>query len=343
MIAIAPYKGHEYRPACEAIGGTFITLAPGSVSNINIMEIRKYDTSTTVALDGKEAISGSILAAKIQQIHSFFSILMPDMNNAEKRLLDEALMKTYASFGISVKNKSLIDPQNPDRYKPMPILGDLNKELQSMNGTVRLRDALSRFVTGSAKSFNAPTNVNLDSSYVIIDVSSMPKELMPIAIFVATDYVYDVIRADRLRKKAIILDELSRLIGPGGSPDAAEFVLRLYKTVRAYNAICISATQDTNDFFALKDGYYGKGILSNAKIKIVMKQEPEEVGTLTKLMNLSGNESRRLLHLQRGEGLLVANRNHAEIKFVASRFEHELITTDPEQLREILARNSRRV
>ncbi len=340
VISVVPYKGHEYRPACEAIGGTFITLAPGSPHNINIMEIRKYDTSTREALDGKESLSSSILAAKIQQLHAFFSILRPEISNPEKRLLDEALMATYADFGITLKNKSLIDPQNPSCYKKMPILGDLYNRLKGFSGTSGLRDALARFISGSAKSFNAQTNVNLDNDYVIIDVSNMPKELMPIGIFIATDFTYDVIRADRLRKKAIILDELSRLIGPAGSPDAAEFVLTLYKTVRAYNTICVSATQDTNDFFALGDGQYGKGILANAKIKIIMKQEPEEIKTLSSVMHLSSSETRRIVHLQRGEGLLIANRNHAEIKFVASPVEHELITTDPEQLKEILARNA---
>ena len=107
------------------------------------------------------------------------------------------------------------------------------------------------------------------------------------------------------------------------------------KLIRAYNGILIIATQDTNDFFALKGGHYGKGILANAKLKIVMKQEPGEVPTITEKLMLSETESKRLVHFDRGEGLLVANRNHCEIKVVASPGEQRLITTDPEEIAQL--------
>lgn len=336
-IIIAPYKGHEYIPACTAIGGTYIALFPGSEHTINIMEIRRYDNSTNAALDGAGAVSGSLLVNKIQQIQVFFKLLKPDITPEEVHILDESLLQTYKNFGITRGNKSLEDPKRPGFYKPMPTLGDLDQQLAQYKVAAQgLRTVLARFVTGSCKNFNGQTNVNLDNPYVVIDVSNMPKELMPVAIFIATDFVYDTIRADRLRRKAIILDELSKMIGLAGSSEAAEFVLTLYKTVRAYNTIVISATQDTNDFFALKDGWYGKGIMANAKIKLILKQEQQEAETLVKLLRLSETETQRLTYFKRGEGLLVANRNHAEIKIVASPVEHTLITTDPEQLKQIV-------
>lgn len=341
-IIIAPYKGHEFRPACTAIGGTFISLAPGSPNNINIMEIRKYDTSRNAAIDGDEAKSSSILAAKIQQIHAFFSIIMPEISRSEKRILDEALLKTYQRFGITVRNKSLLDPRNPSQYKRMPLLGDLDRELVEFGkNATGLREALSRFVTGSARSFNSPTNVNLDNPYVVIDVSNMPDELLAVAMFIATDFVYDTLRADRIQKKAVILDEGSRLIGPTGSADVAKFVLQIYKTIRSYNGIVITATQDTNDIFAFKDGYYGKGISAAAKFKLIMLQEKEEAKTLSELLQLSQREHKDIAHFARGEGLLIANQNRAEIRIESSEAEHALITTDPEQLVALIAQGKR--
>lgn len=340
-IIIAPWKGHEFKPLCEAIGGSYINLAPGSPNNINILEIRKYDTRNTALLDGEDALQSSILSAKIHQIRAFFSILVPNMTLQETRILEDALARTYKKYGITNNNKTLIDPRDPSRYKPMPTLGDLNYELSGIRGAANLRDALVPFIRGSASSFNGQTNVNLDNPYVVIDVSNMPEALMPVAIFIATDFVYDTIRADRIKRKAVIIDELSRLIGANGSADAANFVLRLYKTVRSYNTIVISATQDTNDFFALEEGKYGKGILANAKIKLIMKQEPEEIKTLQNLLNLSEIEAQQLVYMQRGEGLLIANRNHIQVNIVASQSEHELITTDPEELALILRKGSR--
>ena len=37
---LAPIKGHEFRRACNKIGGEFIKIAPGSPHCINVMEIR---------------------------------------------------------------------------------------------------------------------------------------------------------------------------------------------------------------------------------------------------------------------------------------------------------------
>lgn len=342
-IIIAPYKGHEFKPACSAVGGSFINLAPGSPHTVNILEIRKYDNKNAVLLDGEDILQSSILSSKIHQIRTFFTILVPEMTLQEIRILEDALAHTYSKFGITNDNDSLLDPEDPSKYRKMPIFDDLNDELLKQKGADRLIDALFPFIHGSAKTFNGQTNVNLDNPYVVIDVSNMPEALMPVAIFIATDFVYDTIRADRIQRKAVIIDELSRLIGSAGSADAANFVQKLYKTVRAYNAIIISATQDTNDFFALEDGKYGRGILANAKIKLIMKQEPEEVKTLQSLLYLSDAEAQQLIYLARGEGLLIANRNHILVHIEASQTEHDLITTDPEQLAQIIEKRRRQM
>lgn len=331
-VIIAPYKGHEFRRACQEVGGQFISLAPGSPHNINIMEIRKYDTTNQELLDGSDALKGSILAAKIQQLRAFFFLLLNDITPVELHALDESINRTYERFGITHRNKSLIDPSNPTQYKRMPILQDLFAELSKRKDAHRVTSVLARFVDGSAKSFNAQTNVDLNNPYVVIDVSSMSKELLPIGIFIATDFVTDAIKVDRTKKKAIIWDELSRLIGMAGSDEAAEFVLSCFKTYRAYRAICIAATQDTNDFLALKDGMYGKGILANSKIKIIMKVEAMEAAALSSIADISPIEAQRIQYFKRGEALLIANRNHAEVKITASPLEDSMITTDPAQL-----------
>lgn len=327
VVIIAPYKGHEFQRACEEIGGSFIKQAPGSPYVINPMEIRRKTYRNGMILV-------SILADKIQRMHTFFSLIMPDMSHLEKTLLDEALLHVYGKFGITMDNSSLDDPLNPGYYKQMPILGDLYDELNNMGErTQSLRESLYRFVFGSASSsFNGQTNVNLDNNYVVLDISGMPDELMPIAIFVDTDFVNDYIRSDVFDRKALFVDEASRMIGLNGCSAAAKFLLDVYKTIRAFNAIVISASQDTNDFMALENGLYGEGILANARMKIVMRPEEREVERLTEKLNLSKAESRQLPRLERGDALLIVNRNHTKIHVTASFEEHRLITTDPDEL-----------
>ena len=72
----------------------------------------------------------SMLAKKIQQLMIFFSLLIPDMNNEEEQMLDEALVKTYAKFGITHDNNSIYADQGSGEIKTMPILGDLYEAAQ---------------------------------------------------------------------------------------------------------------------------------------------------------------------------------------------------------------------
>lgn len=76
-------------------------------------------------------------------------------------MLDEALIRTYAKFGITHDNDSLYLDRtcSPPRMKGMPIIGDLHEELLTNPMTQRLAVIISRFVTGSAQSFNQQTNV----------------------------------------------------------------------------------------------------------------------------------------------------------------------------------------
>lgn len=333
VFIIAPEKGHEMERACHSIGGTYIKISAGSAQCINIMEIRKRDTTMTELLDGGVDGGESILMKKIQQLHIFFSLLIPDINYEERQLLDEAIGQTYKAFGITDNNSSLEDPENPGQYKPMPILEDLHNELRKGGEeTKRLYNILSRYVTGSAKSFNRQTNVDLNNQYIVLDVSSLSKEMLPVGMFIVLDYVWDKIREDRTKRKAIFLDELWTLIGAKASIESAEFVLEIFKVIRGYGGAAIAATQDLNDFFALDDGRFGKGIINNARIKFIMKLEAEEAKSVGQALRLSKAELREITRFERGQGLLAANSNHAMIEVRASRHENDLITTDRAEL-----------
>lgn len=333
VFIIAPDKGHEFKRACEAIGGQFITIAPGSGQNINIMEIRKMDERTTVLLDGEGFASGSILASKIQNLHAFFSLLIPDITPDERQLLDEALVRTYQRFKITANNDSLEDPSNPGKYRKMPILGDLHNELKKSGDSARrICNILNRYVSGSAASFNQPTNVNLDNKYVVLDVSKLTKELLPIGMFIALDYVWDKAREDRTSQKIIFMDEGWKLIGPSASEEAAEFAMEVFKVIRGYGGSAVIATQDLNDFLTLNDGKFGKAIINSSKIKIIMKVEKTEADTIAESLDLTSAEIERLTRMKRGNGLLVANANHVFIEVKASQTEHKLITTDRKDL-----------
>ena len=341
---IAPIKGHEFRRACNRIGGQFIKIAPGSPHCINIMEIRHTISPEMELIDELDySEMDSLLAQKIQQLMIFFSLLIPDMTNEEEQMLDEALIRTYGKFGITHDNDSVYEDRNtvPPKMKTMPILGDLHEELQKNEMTKRIAVIVSRFVTGSAQSFNQQTNVDLSNKYIVLDLSELKGKLLPVGMMIALDYVWDKIKSDRTKKKAIMIDEIWQLIGAGSNRMAAEFCLEIFKVIRGFGGAAISATQDLSDFFGLEDGRYGRAIINNSKNKIILNLEPDEAEFVRDTLKLTKTEMRSITRFERGEALICSNNSKVPVIIKASKEEQEMITTDRAELEAILKERQR--
>lgn len=341
---IAPIKGHEFKRACSKIGGEFIKIAPGSPHCINVMEIRHTISPEMELIDEVDYNDmDSMLARKIQQLMIFFSLLIPDMTNEEEQMLDEALIKTYNEFGITHDNNSLYADATcfPPKLKKMPILGDLHKHLLENPMTTRIAAIVSRFVTGSAQSFNRQTNVDLTNKYIVLDLSELKGKLLPVGMMIALDYVWDNIKADRTKKKAIMIDEIWQLIGASSNKLAAEFCLEIFKVIRGYGGAAIAATQDLSDFFSLDDGKYGRAIINNSKNKIILNLEQDEAQYVKDVLKLTRTEVRSITQFERGEALIHSNNNKVPVVIKASVEEKEMITTDRAELEAILRKRQK--
>lgn len=334
VFIIAPDKGHEFARACNNIGGAFIQISPASPNCINVMEIRPTDTSASEILDGY-TVERSELAMKIQSLHIFFSLLIPDLSHEEKQLLDEALVITYAEKGIMHDNQSLENPDKPGQYKDMPILGDLYEVLLRKRECRRMANILNRLVHGSASTFNQKTNVDLSNKYVVLDISELSGDLL-LGMFVALDFVWAKAKEDRTVEKAIFVDEAWKLLV--SNELAGEYLLEIFKVIRAYGGSAICATQDLVDFFALKGGKLGRGILNNSKTKIILNMETSEAENIREELDLSEAEAMSITRFERGTGLISTNSNNLIVDFKASQLEKDLITTDRKDLQELKER-----
>ena len=336
-FTICGTSGAEFKRACHKIGGTYIKLAPGSSACINVMEIRPTLTPEMELIDELDYSDiDSMLAKKIQQLMIFFSLLIPDMSNEEEQLLDEALVKTYANFGITHDNSSIYEDPGSGKVKTMPILGDLYEVLKESPLTARLATIVSRFVTGSAQSFNRQSNINLSNRYVVLDISELKGKMLPVGMMIALDYVWDQVKADRTKKKMVFIDEIWKLIGGSANRQAAEFCLEVFKIIRGYGGGAVAATQDLSDFFGLEDGRYGRSILNNSKTKIILNLEPDEAEYVKDVLKLTRTEIRSITQFERGEALISSNSNKVPVIIKASREEQQMITTDRAELEAML-------
>ena len=94
---------------------------------------------------------------------------------------------------------------------------------------------------------------------MILDISELSGDMLPVGMYVALDYVWSKTKEDRTAEKAIFIDEVWQLIGASSNEMAAEYVLEIFKIIRGYGGSAVCATQDFSDFMALKDGKIRQG------------------------------------------------------------------------------------
>lgn len=317
----------EYINICNELGGSIINF--GKDNLINVMEIRE------VNLEAGE----NFLQNKLQKLMTFFSMIFPNLTDEEKSVLEDKIIQVYQEKGISFDNSSLYSEGEIGRLvkkkifkKPeeMPLLEDLYKLLLVDSNLKHIARVLKPYISGSLSFMNGITNVDLSNKLIVTDIHNIEEQYLPIVLVVVTEFYWDKIRQNRGRKKIIYFDEVWRLINKNRY--TADFVFKIFKTIRKYGGAATAITQDINDFFSLDDGVYGKGILNNSNIKCIFQVEENDVKILKDVMNLSENEVYRILNADRGTCLMYAGKSHLLVKIIASEYEHKFISTDRKDL-----------
>lgn len=323
VFIIAPEKGFEYRSTCEAIGGQYIKLARGSSDCINIMEIRRTTLDIDSNLTGHEQRNDSVMLDLIQDIKTNLKLRYPDMTPEESYQLSIAITECYESFGITKDNASLLNSDGS--FKDMPDFSHLHSILLKYPSLKNIALIVKDMVDAG---MGGQTNVDLKSSFIVLDTSGAREDELSALTHTATMFIRDELSRSRTRKKAVFGDELWVIAGKEGNEQAADFVINLAKTVRGYGCIFVSSTQNTIDYFALRDGKFGDAILNNSRLKLLLQMEEAEALKLQEKIGLSDEEVMQIVRCGRGQGLLCAGKNRISVEIRSSQTEYELITTN---------------
>ncbi len=306
IIVIDPET--EYKRLCDAVGGEYLDFSVNSSTKINPFDLPKIPE-----LEDQ-------LSLKILSLHALFRIMLGDLSSSESAILDRALVDTYRLKGITQ------DPTT--QTNEPPLLEDLYKVLQAMDEpeSKSLAEKMERYIKGSlAGVFDQRSNVNLDNSFTVFSIRNLEDVLRPIAMFMILDFIWTKVKHD-LKKRLLLLDEAWTLMR---YPDSAAFVYSLAKRARKYYLGLTTITQDVNDFLSTE---YGKAVVTNSSIQILLKQHPAAIDKIAEVFYLSDGEKNFLLSAGIGEGLFFAGTNHVAMQVKASQSEHELITTNPREI-----------
>lgn len=299
----------EYEVLAKSLGGEFVFFAPSAPIKINPFD-----------LSGVYTEAENELGLKILSLHGLLRIVLGELGPGHDAILDRAFMETYRQKGITT------DP-NTQKKEP-PLMEDLYKVLLGMEDAVSrdLALRLERFIKGSlAGIFNQQSNFDIKNPFTVFSIKGLEEELRSIAVHIILDFVWTRIRKT-LKKRLLIIDEAWYLMK---YEDSASFVFGIAKRARKYFLALTTATQDVEDFLTTD---YGKAILSNSSIQMLLKQSPAEIDNIAKTFYLSSQEKKFLLAAGVGEGLFFAGLNHVAMKVVAAPFENSIITSNPQEL-----------
>ena len=313
----------EYENIANKLNGTVIKIGASSNTFLNIFDIRQESIE-----DEK-----GYLATKISRLIGFFNLIFGNLDEEEKAILEEKIIKCYNQKGITFDDKTLFkNDENKINIKPifkeskdMPILEDLYNILGEDEKTKKMQIKLIPFVKGSLNFFNNYTNIELNNKLIIADIYDLGEENIKYGMFLFTDLFWDKIKKNRKIKKAIYLDEVWRLIGITSNKEVASFVYKIFKTIRKFGGSSVAITQDISDLFSLENGTYGKSIINNSSNKVFFSLEEENISILSEFTKLSEKEKIEIRSLKRGECLLFAGNEHILTKIEAGEYEEEII------------------
>ncbi|MFA5942334.1 MAG: DUF87 domain-containing protein [Candidatus Paceibacterota bacterium] len=307
IIVIDPER--EYDQLAEATGGRVFHISLSSEHHINPFDLPPVKEDE----DPKD-----ILRSNIISLVGLFRIMLGGLSPAEDAIVDRAISETYALKDIT-GDADFTGAESP-------LLSDFEQVLSGMEGSESLVERLSKYTRGSWAGFlNQPTNIDLTQQFEVFSVRDMEDELKPVAMYIITHYIWNAVRHE-LKKRLLIIDEAWWMMK---SEDTASFLYSVAKRGRKYYLGVCTITQDVEDF--LKSPY-GRPILTNSSLQLLLKQSPTTIEVLQQTFNLTDEEKYLLLEAGVGEGLFFAGLKHVAIKVVASYTEDQIITSDPSQL-----------
>lgn len=307
IMVIDPER--EYQYLAETVGGAYFNISLSSPNHINPFDL---------PIPREDESPADVLRSNIVNLIGFFRILLGGLSPQEDAILDRAITETYASRDIT--------PETDFSSAVPPTLSDLELVLAATEGGDDLAVRLKKYTSGTWAGFlNQQTNLDMKNRLVVFSVRDMEEELRPVAMYIVLHYIWNTVRSE-LKKRLLVVDEAWWLMR---YEDGASFLYSIAKRARKYFLGLSTITQDVADFMGSP---YGKPLVTNSSLQLLLKQSPATIKTVVETFNLTDEEKFLLLESEVGEGIFFAGLKHVAIKIIASYTEDQVITSDPQQL-----------
>lgn len=307
VIVIDPEN--EYQSLITQVGWSYLDVSLNSNHRINPFDL-------PLALKDQEEKPGDLLRSWVINLLWLMNLMLWKMSPLEESLMEKAIITTYSLKWITFEDDNISE-------KEIPIMKDLQDVLETMDGANSLVMRIEKFTTWIFSGiFSHRTNIDLSEWLQVFSVRDLDDMLRPIAMYVVLNYMWNKVKSSN-KKRILVVDEAWNVMQ---HEDSARFLYGLVKRARKYNLWITTITQDVEDFI---NSPYGKPIVTNSSIQILLKQSSASIDVLQNVYKLTEQEKYILLNAAVWQGLFFAGTEHVWIQVVASFYEEQVVTTDP--------------
>ncbi|EKE29461.1 MAG: Type IV secretory pathway VirB4 component-like protein [uncultured bacterium (gcode 4)] len=307
VIVIDPEN--EYKSLVDTVWWSYLNINLNSSERINPFDLPR-------AMKDTEAKPWDLLRWAIVDLLWLMSLMLWKLTPSESSILEKATIITYSLKWLTFEDDDI-------ENKEIPVMKDLYSVLETMDWAKWITERLEKYVYWIfAWIFSETTNINLQEWLVVFSVRDLDESLRPVAMYIVLKYIWNTVRSSN-KKRILVVDEAWNIMQ---YEDSARFVFWLVKRARKYNLWVTTITQDVEDFVTSQ---YGKAIVTNSSIQLLLKQSPASIDVLQNVFKLTEQEKYILLQASVWQGLFFAWTEHVWIHVLASYFEEKVISTNP--------------
>lgn len=291
----------EYVELAEHFGGAVSTVGPrGAVIN-------PFD------------LGGRDVNDKIRSLLGLMAIITGSLTKYQEGLIGEALGELFEKAGRGGKS---------------PTFGDFSRLLSKQMAASRdeqmrhdlqfLIISIRPFLKGNIYGFiDAQTSVGLDARMHVFDLRAYQndKTLRDFFNYLIFDFITHQLLSDRTLK-ALFMDEGWTMVN---YPSSEDYVRYIIKDSRKYNVSFVFLTQELEDML---QSQAGRSILNNTATQFIFHQKESAMALMRTTLNLTHEESEKLLSCGKGEGLMISDKFRLLFRVHTSPTEHALISPE---------------
>lgn len=269
----------EYMPLADFLDGEVVTVAPGSDTSINILELA--DPEAMEVGDDPVAIKSNFLISLITN-------QLGTISSTQRSIIDEVTIQTFKEYEI---------PTLQEWYDVL--------SRDTSGAAQELLEGLRLYVKGSLNMFAKATNVNVNSNLTIYDMYLLKNEMKTFGYLAILDRVWNKVVENRAKgiETYVYIDEFQVIINPNQPTILREQAAEIYARIRKYRGCPTFMTQSAETMLSTLEG---RSILFNSEFLVLLEQKGEVLEALIERFKLTEKQAMYLENTKVGTGLIIA-------------------------------------